>query len=394
MNRRRFIQLSALGSAHLCCLPDLLAADIPVVSARLSVRTDRTGNKIADEFAGLSYESAQLGNPEFFSGENGDLAGFFRRLGTNCVLRIGGNTSEYSYWRPDLDGGINATDRNSTKNPNGGSTGTGTAVGPDTGLKVPPRVNITPLAIRNLRDFLDVTGWKLIYGLNMGTGTPDAAAAEAAYVHDVVGSKIIALQLCNEPDLFYHNGIRGPGYNFEQFASEWEHFFQVIRSRVPTAPFAGPDTAFNNDWMIPFARRFKSDIRFVSQHYYAEGPPADPSMTLGRLLRPNPKLQEEFEGMKRVTQESGVPFRLAETNSCYSAGKPGVSDTFASALWGGDLMYQLASAGSMGINFHGGGTVGTARSQARARTDLSRGQFIMRFSCSLKQGPANSSNAH
>jgi hypothetical protein len=32
-----------------------------------------------------------------------------------------------------------------------------------------------------------------------------------------------------------------------------------------------------------------------------------------------------------------------------------VSDTFASALWGADLMYQLASAGGMGINFHGGG---------------------------------------
>ena len=32
-----------------------------------------------------------------------------------------------------------------------------------------------------------------------------------------------------------------------------------------------------------------------------------------------------------------------------------MSDTFASALWAADLMYQLASAGGMGINFHGGG---------------------------------------
>ena len=54
-------------------------------------------------------------------------------------------------------------------------------------------------------------------------------------------------------------------------------------------------------------------------------------------------------------QESGLPFRLAETNSCYQGGKQGVSDTLASALWAADLMYQLASAGGMGINFHGGG---------------------------------------
>jgi hypothetical protein len=32
-----------------------------------------------------------------------------------------------------------------------------------------------------------------------------------------------------------------------------------------------------------------------------------------------------------------------------------VSDTFASALWAVDLMYRLAQAGAMGINFHGGG---------------------------------------
>src|SRR5208283_190866 len=86
-----------------------------------------------------------------------------------------------------------------------------------------------------------------------------------------------------------------------------------------------------------------------------EGPPTDPSMTIERLLQPNPTLQAEFEGMKEVMNESGLPFRLAETNSCYQGGKPGVSDTFASALWGADLVYQLAAAGGMGINLHGGG---------------------------------------
>jgi hypothetical protein len=64
---------------------------------------------------------------------------------------------------------------------------------------------------------------------------------------------------------------------------------------------------------------------------------------------------QEFEGMEQTRQDSKLPFRLTETNSCYQAGKQGVSDTFASALWGGDLMYQLASVGGIGINFHGGG---------------------------------------
>jgi hypothetical protein len=118
---------------------------------------------------------------------------------------------------------------------------------------------------------------------------------------------------------------------------------------------AGPDTAFNNEWLVPFAKQFKDEAAFLSQHYYAEGPPTDPSMTIERLLRPSPGLAREFEGMAQTKQDSGLPFRLAETNSCYQGGKRGVSDTFASALWGADLMYQLATAGGVGINFHGGG---------------------------------------
>ena len=136
---------------------------------------------------------------------------------------------------------------------------------------------------------------------------------------------------------------------------EWQRFYQAIRQRVPKAWFAGPDTASNNQWLVAFAKQFKQEAAFLSQHYYAEGPPTDPSMTIERLLKPNPRLDAEFEGMKQTMAESGLPFRLAETNSCYQGGKAGVSDTFASALWSADLMYQLASAGGMGINLHGGG---------------------------------------
>ena len=323
---------------------------------RLTLRPDRLGNKISDDFPGLSYESAQLGNPRFFSGDNADLAGFIRSLGKSGVLRIGGNTSEFCYWTPDPAKAAGRPDvaqlsKGDAVNP----IAFNLAVGPNTGHKGPAPVNITPQTIRNLREFLDACGWKLIYGLNMGTGTPEAAADEAAYVMDTIGSKLIAFQLCNEPDLFYRNAIRKQDYDFKQFAAEWQHFFATIRARVPKAQFAGPDTAYNNEWLVPFAKQFKNEAASLSQHYYALGPPEDPSMTIERMLKPDAKLAAELEGMKRTVQEFGLPFRMAETNSCFHGGKPGVSDTFASALWGADLMYQLASAGGTGINFHGGG---------------------------------------
>jgi hypothetical protein len=357
MNRREFIRLSATSAAALQVPFNAslaFADESAVASIRLTLRPDRLGNKIGEDFTGLSYESAQLGNPKFFSGENPELAGYIRQLGKSGVLRIGGNTSEYCYWKP----GAEKAARGNTESISADKTNPVAfrlAVGPDKGLTASAAVSIPPLAIRNLRDFLDACGWKLIYGLNMGTGTPEAAADEAAYVMDTIGAKLIAFQLCNEPDLFYRNKIRKSDYDFAQFADEWQRFYQAIRARVPKAAFAGPDTAYNNEWLVPFARRFKDEAVFLSQHYYAEGPPTDPSMTIERLLRPNPALEAEFAGMRKTVQESGLPFRLAETNSCYRGGKLGVSDTFASALWAADLMYQLASAGGMGINFHGGG---------------------------------------
>ncbi|MFI5071993.1 MAG: twin-arginine translocation signal domain-containing protein, partial [Terriglobales bacterium] len=80
MNRRDFIRLSATASAAGLSLPfnfpTAFAEANPASTVRLTLRPDRLGNRIGDDFAGLSYESAQLGNPHFFSGDNTELAGF------------------------------------------------------------------------------------------------------------------------------------------------------------------------------------------------------------------------------------------------------------------------------------------------------------------------------
>jgi len=352
MNRRIFLGTSALASGAAMCGRMGFAQAASSVSLRLKLDPHKRGNPIPEDFTGLSYESAQLGDPDFFSPDNAELVGFIRRLGRLGVLRIGGNTSEYCDWAPEGASTVDAATRDDRQ---ANVLPQALAVGPDTGHGPAKPRQITPQAVRNLRGFIDATGWKLIYGLNMGTGNVEMAVAEADFVTRTMGDKLVAFQLCNEPDLFYRNGLRKSDYGFAQFAKEWQQYFGAIRQKLPQAPFAGPDTAFNTEWLVPFAQQFKSEAAFLSQHYYAEGPPTDPSMTIERLLRPNPALIREFEGMAQTKRDTGLPFRLTETNSCYQGGKRGVSDTLASALWGADLMYQLATAGGVGINFHGGG---------------------------------------
>jgi hypothetical protein len=357
MDRRRFLATSFAASSAALASPRILAGIGQSRDLRLTLHPDELGNPVAPDFTGLSYETSQLSDPVFFSPENAALAAFYQRLGASGILRIGGNTSEFSVWTPDA---AQETRKANAEQPvpsasREASAAKAEAIGPDTGHGPQVHRPVTPLAIDNLRGFLDRSGWRLIYGLNMGSESPETVADEAAYVANVMGDKLVAFQLCNEPDLFHRNGLRGRDYDYQQFATEWRRFFLAVRQRVPRAPFGGPDTANNTEWLTRFADEQRHDVAFLSQHYYAEGPPADPSMTLERLLTSDPKLQAAFAAGAAARKQTGLSFRMAETNSCYGGGKAEVSNTFAAALWAADLMYQLAQTGAIGVNFHGGG---------------------------------------
>lgn len=339
MNRREFLHGTAVSAACMGAPRVLRGATTEVLPATLVLKPEQAQRAIPRDFLGLSFESAQLAEPRFFSASNVDFAGFLKELGPG-VLRIGGNTSEYAFWTPNLS----ASSNSAASGP----------VNPDPGHKAPPRTQTTPKAIRNLREFLDLVNWKAIYGLNLGLGTPQLAAEEADFVTKTLEDRLICFQIGNEADDFSYAHLRPHGYSYADFAGEWKTFYDAVKSRVPTARFAGPDTG-GADWLPQFAREFREDVVFLSSHYYALGPANDPSMNIDRLLRTNAGWEANAEKIHQAMQESGLPYRLTETNSCYGGGKSEVSNTFASALWALELMFQLIDLGGSGINFHGGG---------------------------------------
>jgi hypothetical protein len=330
----------AMGSAAAAWGPQVQAQSQPAgASVTISLHPDKIVARVPGNYSGLSYESAQLARPEFFAPTNKVLIAFFRQLAKQGVLRIGGNTSEFAVWSPG-----------------GAPTGSAeeAAVGPDAG-GAKRQTTITPEAIRNLSGFLDATGWQLIYGLNMGHGNPARAAEEAKAVADSIGTRLIAFQIGNEPDLYHRNGLRPPNWTFEDYFSQWRQFFEAVRKAAPTASFGAPDVASDTDWIVEFAKKGADDIVLLSGHYYAEGPPTDPRMTISRLLQRDPRLLVNVPRIMEASRKSRRPFRMTEGNSCYKGGKPGVSNTFASALWAADYMLFLAQSGYVGVNFHGGG---------------------------------------
>jgi len=295
----------------------------PEVTASVTVNYDQPGRLIPENFIGLSYESAVLASPNYLSPRNPTLHALLRGLGPGAVLRLGGNTSESTRWR-----------------------GTGNVSEPFV---------ITPAAIDALAELVKALNWQLIYGLNLARGNPEAAAEETAYVARAVGSRLLAFQIGNEPDGFGRwSAVRPQTYDFQAFLAEWRQFYTGIRARLPTAPFAGPDVIAEQKWIRPFIEAVGDDLILVTRHYYADGPAGAPDITLARLLNSAPQAKAMLEEMRSTSESSRLPFRIAETNSIFNEGQPGVSDTFGSALWGIEFMFQVAEAGGQGINFHTG----------------------------------------
>jgi hypothetical protein len=346
MDRRRFmLQASATAAATaMCSLAK--AQSSPAASAQLTLSEEPAAPQVPLTYTGLSYELAQLTDPQFFSASNRDLVAYFRLLSPHGVLRLGGNTSEFCWFKANA-----STPAPPLHVPSGDLAANW----------MPHRLfAISPEAIDELAGFLQATGWRLIYGLNFGNSTPERAALEAAYVAQKVGDRLEFFQIGNEPDLYRNasNGTRPPNWDFPDYLKEWTGFAEAIAAKVPGARFGGPDVAGSSNWVTRFGEELpatiSSRLAALTGHYYAEGPPNDPRMTTARLLAGNPKIPAEMKRIEQTTRARSLVYRMTEGNSCYRGGKPDMSNAFASALWAGDYMLQLASLGCVGVNLHGG----------------------------------------
>jgi hypothetical protein len=343
MDRRSFLATTAATAASFSTLR-ALAQGATGRTVSLTLHSDEAGPAVPSNFVGLSYETQQLSDPNFFSPANGDLIAQFRDLAPHGVLRLGGNTSDYGFWKPTPQ----STPPPRTQRP----------------YKVgdpPPDLSyaVTPDAVQNLRAFLDATGWTCLYGINLGTNIPELAAAEAEYVTKTLGLKLEYFQVGNEADRF-GSTIRDPKtWTVNTYLDEWMTFAKAILGRVPDAHFGMPDIASDEHWFATIGERLADDpirshIACLTHHYYIGGPPSNPNMTVERILTPDPKVSKVAGVVRAAAAKLKTTWRMTEGNTCYRGGKPGVSDVFAASLWAADYMLMLASLGYAGVNLHGG----------------------------------------
>jgi Glycosyl hydrolase family 79 C-terminal beta domain len=325
MHRRDFIKgMSVVAGTAATSFGNAFREDL---QAGLILDLSRTITTIPADFMGLGYESSSVARRGLLSATNSVYTQLCRTLGSSGVIRIGGNTSDYASY----------------------SASAQPLSSPETG----PGSVVNDVVLRDLGSFLEATGWKLIWGLNLGRGTIEAAVEEAKAVAKATGPSLFAFEIGNEPDLFPHREIhRKKGYGYEDYLLEYRKFRDAVRNSIPGIPFAGPDVAIATSWVSRFARDEGRDLKLLTHHYYRDG--QNPTSSIEKLLHTDPKLGPMLAELQSASQFCRVSYRICETNSFSGGGKPGVSDRFASALWVLDFMYKLAAAQCGGVNIETG----------------------------------------
>jgi hypothetical protein len=351
MNRRQFIEgfVGAFGLPLGYPTPGL-AQPATTRTIRVAIDTRRKQGRIPDDFTGLGYEISSVATPGLLSDKNRAYVQLVRGLGTNGVIRVGGITSDSASFAAVASATAKATVINAAN-------------------------------LRELGAFLDATGWRLIWGLNLGSGDMKNAAEEAVAVATAVKDKLLAFEVGNEPDGFAgdaFNSHRPKNYGYGDYLKEFRAYKAVIRGKLPEAPFAGPDASWATDWVSRFAADEGSDLKLLTRHYYRAGAnnpyldkligsesdtaPAQRAEYEARgknnkidlLMREDTSIRGMLQELSAASSAARVPFRICEANSFYGGGQPGASDRFVSALWVLDFMWTLASGGAAGVNMQTG----------------------------------------
>ena len=295
--------------------------------------------RIASGFVGVSMD--YCATPKYMAGgAEPVLAHLLLGLSPQPVVRIGGNG-------PDM---------------------------PCTGKR--PRPILPEAAL--IASLARATGARLILGINLIAHDALLAAVETRGLVDEIERRapfryIQAFEIGNEPDRYVRYGARGStrasaiSSDFHEYLNDFTTWAGVIRAAAknPHVAIAGPSLGrIGLPWLTePNAGDFGQFLRapakptLITFHTYplhgTSRCPASDCPSIENLLAPAASTGPADE-VARFVGSIGWwrQLRVDEMNSVTGGGAKGVSNTFASALWALDTLFELAQAGVSGVNVH------------------------------------------
>ena len=138
------------------------------------------------------------------------------------------------------------------------------------------------------------------------------------------------------------------------------HDFTSFAGGLPGVPLAGPSTG-GLGWRryLPQFLTAQPQVKLVTVHRYplqlcfvAPSSPRYP--TIKHLLSPaaSTGLADSFKPDLATAHAHGLPLRVDELNTVSCGADRAVSQSFASALWVLDTLFEIARVGADGVNIH------------------------------------------
>lgn len=206
-------------------------------------------------------------------------------------------------------------------------------------------------------------GWKMTLGLNLKQNSPRWALSEVTQgvAKEIPADEILGFEIGNEPGGYpTWSNARPKNYSVQDYVHEVLSYIHTFKNN-PVARkygYVGPAGPSGN-WQNPkdlnvILNGFGKYLNLVSIHNYTTTTCGQKNVTPAELL--SPERMEKFDELSKklvnVAHEHHLPIGLLETNSASCGGMAGVSDGFASAVWGLDYMFNVAKVGYDHINFH------------------------------------------
>jgi hypothetical protein len=261
------------------------------------------------------------------------------------ILRIGGDSADHAFWDPHE-------------------------------LHAPRwAFTLAPRWLARARTLVRHLGVRLILDLNLITDLPGTAARWArAAESGLPDGSIVALEVGNEPDIYSRANwlaitsggpplgrILPAALTARDYVRDFRSYAEALEQAAPHVMLAGPALAsptLHMRWVSALIAGARRSVGLVTVHRYpfsACAAPRSPAYpTVARLLGPRATtgLARSVEGAVRFAHAAGLALRLTELNSVTCGGRPGVSNSFATALWAPDALFDLLRAGVDGVNLH------------------------------------------
>ncbi|KAB1913179.1 glycosyl hydrolase family 79 C-terminal domain-containing protein [Micromonospora sp. AMSO31t] len=328
-----------------------VAGDAAPATTELTITAsvDEHSARLSDDFQGFSVESADFAHG-FLTRER--MAERLRTLGPG-VLRLGGYSMDLVW----------------------------PAFGKWADVPAPPEAiggTVDQADLDHLKQLLDASGWKVTLGAPLKTvvdpskiknplrdPSPDVSleqvVAEVKAAHDTLGDDLLAVELGNE----YDNVTTLTGGEMWETAKRYQ---AAISTAVPHArlKIAGPSpsgakSSTREDEFVTAALadgsvKPQQVLAELSSHWYPWSHCSGRTMTIQQLMSAETHLntRAKLAGMRAVSARlhGTVPSTINESNSASCSGMPGVSNSYATALWSLDYLLQGARSGVDRVQFH------------------------------------------